>query len=174
MKDRPMKYPELPSTQHLRATGREFLGHRIYATEKRDGANIHLWAEVVETVPEDVNLEKLPSDMYLIHWEDVAFHGDISAAKKAEFLKVHDSSRNMDEASPDFQNMVRTNQDFKKYVHMLAENPNFNIFVEYVPAGMGPTRIEPKHKVARLVLFDIATMDKEGIGVLFGGYTFLN
>jgi len=132
MTDRPMRYPELPATEHLWANGREFLGHRVYATEKRDGANIHLWAELL-----DINGSVLPSDYHVVYPDALAFHGDSS--EKPVALKVHVASRNQDEASSDFQHWVRTNPDFPKYVRLLAENPGFNIFVEYIPAGLGPT-----------------------------------
>lgn len=172
MTDRPLRYPELSSTEHLRARGREFLGHRIYATEKRDGANIHLWAERLGAM-EAMTIPKDDPDIYVLHYSDIAFHGDDSSKLESLYMKIHISSRNMDDASEDMKNMVKATPDLKSYIHMLAENPNFNIFVEFVPAGLGPTRIEPRHKVGRLVLFDIAVVGKEVPNYSFFPYTFL-
>ncbi len=152
------RYPELNSLRHLRNGGREFLGRRTYITEKRDGANIKLTAELIPDLVGE----------YVLHYEDFAFHGDAPGAYGAALtMNVNIGSRNKDDATPKFKHWVKQTPEFKKYVHMLAENPKWTIFVEYVPAGRGPTRIEPVHKKASLVLFDVFVGDQ------FLPYTYL-
>src|SRR2546427_10930226 len=47
---RAFRYPELNGLIHLPNDGRALLGHRLYATEKRDGSNIHFWVDQYQNV----------------------------------------------------------------------------------------------------------------------------
>ncbi len=137
---RPMKYPEISSTRHLRNSGRELLGHRLFATEKRDGSNVHFWWS-----GEPCDSYDCPDDHIRI------------------------SSRYKTQASGDITTVVKSTREWAGIVRLVSENQSWNIFCELIygknqqgDPAYGPTKIEPPHYVPHLVLFDIATVDEEG------------
>lgn len=126
---RPIRYPDLDSIKLLRNGGRELLGKPLYATEKRDGSNIMIWMKTTEET----------------QYND----GTLTVS----IIQV--SSRNMDTADSKLQAMLFRTAEWPKIQQMLRDQPQWVLFVELIPEGLGPTRLEPKHKKPSAVLFDI-------------------
>ncbi len=121
-----IRYPQMDRISGLRNSGRELLGHEIILQEKLDGSNIALWPKIEDN----------------------------------KFLGVNISSHNMEVAEESLQNQVRLTTEYTKIVDLLQNEfeqygGQFIAYGEYVPAGKGPTRVQPKRKKASWVMFDL-------------------
>lgn len=153
-KERPLKYPDLDSIRQLRNSGRELLGTFLYATEKRDGSNITIWTR---NFPNDLpyasgvvtQISSRNTTYYCLTcqkvWGDKEEH--VTKTGHTEFIP--------DIAEHTLENRVKSALPFSGITQMLKDNPTWVVFAESIPAGRGPTRIEPAHKYQNLVVFDI-------------------
>lgn len=150
---RPLRYPELDGAISLFNKGREMLGSLLYATEKRDGSNIHFWLKdgEVRITSRNGPTECLECGFSSVGDDNIKIHKE----------KTGHSKTRGDSIEKGLRERIPKLKEFKSIQLMLKENPSWNIFCEYVPDGRGPTKIEPAHKIATLTLFDIAIPAKE-------------
>ena len=129
------KYPKMENYGLLREEGRETIGKRVWLTEKRDGSNISIWLKIKEGGNEKIYMPAV-------------------------------SSHNMEEAAQNFKDELKKTKEYiKAYNALVFEKINYNndyiLYGELIIKGYGPTRIEPKHKIARWILFDIYDANKK-------------
>lgn len=153
-KERPLHYPDLDSIRQLRNSGRELLGTFLYATEKRDGSNMTIW---VREFPNDlpyasgvvIQISSRNTTYYCLTCQKVWGNKEEHVTKTGhtEFIP--------DIAESTLNSRVKQAKSWKGVEQMLKDNPTWVVFAESIPAGRGPTRIEPAHKNTDLVVFDI-------------------
>ena len=64
------------------------------------------------------------------------------------------SSHNMQDAEAALISKVTATAEYEKLFELVGSEPNKIFYAELIQIGRGPTRIEPPHKIPRLVLFD--------------------
>jgi len=65
------------------------------------------------------------------------------------------ASRHHEVAGEDIQTKVKAIPDYKKYVDILRDYPDWIIYTEHMKKGFGPTKIEPPVEEPFLILLDI-------------------
>ena len=88
-----------------------------------------------------------------VHWTEKRDGTNLAVWRQGEEIII--SSRNQDVAADIFTNGLKSTKEWVKISTLLHDFPSFTLFGEYVTAGYGPTRIEPKHKYPSFTLFDI-------------------
>jgi len=128
------KYPDLERHERLRSEGREVLGLEVLITEKRDGENVSIWVNDKD-------------NGHLMGLTNIT-------------PTIRISSHNMENAAASIQTKLKATAEWPIISELLMLEHNdwhqdLIVFGELVNAGYGPTRIEPKHKKAQYVIFDI-------------------
>lgn len=70
------------------------------------------------------------------------------------------SSHNMEDADPKLKEKLMSTKEWPKLQKLMLEEFEgwghiYRVFGELIPAGYGPTRIEPKHRITSYEMFDI-------------------
>lgn len=82
-----------------------------------------------------------------------------------EVNDIHISSHNLEKADDNLIEMMKSTEEYEKIIEYLKDEIKYGkyhiAYGELICAGKGPTRIEPKHKKATWILFDIRTSNND-------------
>ena len=129
------RYPKIPHLERVRPNPRVLLGRRLFWTKKYDGSCIATWLK------EDVRKSEADFTVHM-YGRDVP-------------CKVMISSRNLEQASDDLVQLVKSTREFPKIVEWLKSEPYLIFYVEACRKGRSVTGAEVYDR-NMLIMFDIA------------------